>query len=66
MSNKAISVMRLATGIITTLAAITFAICTEINNELAMLVTGFILLLIGGMYLATTIMEIASEYFTKN
>lgn len=66
MLNKAISVMGLATGITTTLAAIAFAICTKINNELAMLVTGVILLLIGGMYLATSTMEIVSKYFTKN
>ena len=66
MLNKAMDIMNTVTGIITTLSAIAFMICVRINNEFAMLVTGMIVLLTGGMYLAASIMNITSKYFTKN
>lgn len=66
MLNKAMDILSLVTGMITTIAAITFAICTKINNEFAMLVSGLTLLLVGGMYLATSIMNIVSKYVVKN
>ena len=66
MLNKAMDIMSLVTGIITTLSAIAFTICVRIDNELAILVTGMITLLIGGMYLATSIMNIVNKYVIKN
>lgn len=66
MLNKAMDIMSLLTGMITTIAAITFAICVKFNNEFAMLVSGLTVLLAGGMYLATSIMNIVGKYFTKN
>lgn len=66
MLNKAIDILNLATGLITVLAAIAFAICTGIEYAAIAGICGIILLLVGGMYIATSILAIIGKYFAKN
>lgn len=66
MLNKAIDILNLATGLITVIAAITFAICTGIEYEFVVSICGIVMMLVGGMYIATTILSIIGKYFTKN
>lgn len=66
MLNKAIDTLNLVTGLITVVAAIVFAIFTKVNDAFVMTICGVVLLLIGGMYIATSILTIISKYFTKN
>ena len=66
MLNKAIDILNLATGLITVVAAIVFAIFTKINDAFVTTICGVVLLLIGGMYIATFILTIISKYFAKD
>lgn len=66
MLSKVIDAMNLLTGIVSVLSAIAFAICVKINDEFAMLVCGTVLLLVGGMYLASAIIAVTQRYFVKN
>ena len=66
MLNKAIDTLNLMTGLITVVAAIVFAIYTKINDTLVLTICGVVLLLVGGMYIATSILSIIGKYFTKN
>lgn len=66
MLNKAIDTLNLVTGLITVVAAIVFAIYTKINDAFVLTICGVVLLLVGGMYIATSILTVISKYFTKN
>lgn len=66
MLHKAIDILNLATGLITVLAAIAFAICIGIEYAAIAGICGIILLLVGGMYIATSILAIIGKYFAKN
>lgn len=66
MLNKAIDTLNLVTGLITVVAAIVFAIFTKVNDTFVLTICGMVMLLIGGMYIATSILTIISKYFTKN
>lgn len=66
MLNKAIDTLNLVTGLITVVAAIVFAIYTKINDTFVLTICGVVLLLVGGMYIATSILSIIGKYFTKN
>lgn len=66
MLNKAIDSLNLVTGLITVITAIVFAIFTKIDNAFVMTICGVVLLLVGGMYITTSILTIISKYFTKN
>lgn len=65
MLAKAMDIFNLVTGIIMAVSSMAFVICTAINNEVATLVCGVTLFLVGGMYIATTILKIIGKYFTK-
>lgn len=65
MLNKTIDLLLLVTGIVSVLSAIAFAVFVKLASEIAMLISGISLLLIGGMYLATSIISIVDKYFTK-
>ena len=65
MLEKVMDIFNLATGIIMAVSSMAFVICSAINNEVATLVCGVALFLVGGMYIATTILKIIGKYFTK-
>ena len=66
MLNKAIDILNLASGLIMAFAAIAFAICVQFEYVSAVSICGITLMLVGGMYIATSILSIVNKYFTKN
>lgn len=59
---KAMYILNQATGIIAVASAVVFALW---SNELAKMVSGTSMILIGGMYIATSILTIVNKCSTK-